>query len=183
MKNTQRLLVLTLPLSLLGCGGAGPASAAATPPAPPAHMNVLQMMRAFPFPHANVLFDAQTTDPVGADKKNSMVYSVYRWGDSDSYAGWEGVENSALALAEMAPILLTPRSCANGLPAPVDQPEWKAAVAMLVTAGEKAHAAAQTKDLEKMVEVSNALVDSCAACHDKFRDVDLAGGTRCTVGK
>jgi hypothetical protein len=28
-----------------------------------------------------------------------MVYSVYRWQDSDTYAGWDGIESSALALA------------------------------------------------------------------------------------
>jgi len=61
-----------------------------------AHEHV-QLMRTFPFPHANVLFDTQSKDPVGTEKKESMVFSVYRWGDSDTYAGWEGVENSALA--------------------------------------------------------------------------------------
>jgi hypothetical protein len=70
---------------------------------------------------ANVLFDTQGRDPVGPEKSKSMSYSVYRWYDSDTYAGWSGVENSALALAEMAPILLIPRACANGKPAPVDR--------------------------------------------------------------
>jgi hypothetical protein len=138
-------------------------------------------MRAFPFPHANVLFDTQSRDPVGEDKKNSMVFSVYRWGDSDTYAGWEGVESSALALAEMAPMLLVARSCANGLPAPVDEADWKAAVQGLVDAGAAAHKAARTRNLEEMVAVSETLVNSCAACHDKYRDVDLEGGTRCKV--
>jgi hypothetical protein len=146
-------------------------------------MNMLQLMRAFPFPHANVLFDTQSRDPIGPDKKASMAFSVYRWGDSDTYAGWEGVESSALALAEMAPMLLIPRACANGLPAPVDQPEWKAAVEGLVLAGEAAHEAARTKTLDEMVAVSEMLVNSCAACHDKYRDVDLEGGQRCKVAQ
>ena len=182
MKKNPRLLLLVLPLLLLGCRGAEP-TAAATPasaPAPTTRMNMLQLMRAFPFPHVNVLFDAQTNDP---KSKNSMVFGVYRWGDADTYAGWEGVENSALALAEMSPILLTARPCANGLPAPVDEPDWKAAVQQLATAGEDAYKAAQTKNLDKMTEVSEGLVNSCAACHDKYRDVDLKGGTRCKVGK
>jgi hypothetical protein len=25
------------------------------------------------------------------------------------------------------------------------------------------------------------VVNSCSACHDKYRDVDLQGGTRCEV--
>jgi hypothetical protein len=142
-------------------------------------MNMLQLMRAFPFPHSNVLFDTQDRDPIGPEKKQSMVFSVYRWQDSDTYAGWEGVENSALALAEMAPLLLIPRACANGLPAPVDAPEWKAAVEGLVAAGEAAHQAARTKSLDEMLTVSETVVNSCSSCHDKYRDVDLEGGTRC----
>lgn len=180
--KTPQLLALMLPLCLVGCGASEPAAAVAAA-APKAHMNMLQLMRAFPFPHANVLFDTQTRDPIGPEKKESMVFSVYRWQDSDTYAGWEGVENSALALAEIAPILLTPRSCANGLPAPVDQPEWKAAVQGLVAVGEKAHTAAQTKNLDEMLAVGETLANACAACHDKYRDVDLEGGTRCKVGK
>ena len=178
--KSLRLLVLILPLLITGCRASEPAAAATTTPAAPkAHMNMLQLMRAFPFPHSNVLFDAQTRDPIGPEKKQSMVYSVYRWQDSDTYAGWEGVESSALALAEMAPLLLTPRMCANGLPAPVDQPNWKAAVEGLVSAGAAAHKAALTKNLDEMLAVSETLVNSCSACHDKYRDVDLEGGTRC----
>jgi hypothetical protein len=177
------VLVLVLPLLVVGWRAFEQAAAAAQKPAAKAHMNMLQLMRAFPFPHANVLFDTQSRDPVGPEKKASMVFSVYRWGDSDTYAGWEGVENSALALVEMAPILLTPRACANGLPAPVAQPDWKTAVQGLVAAGELAHKAALTRNLDAMLDVSETLSNACAACHDKYRDVDLEGGARCKVGK
>jgi hypothetical protein len=167
-------------LFLIGCRASEPAAAAAPAAAPKAHMNMLQLMRAFPFPHSNVLFDTQTRDPIGPEKKQTMVYSVYRWQDSDTYAGWDGIESSALALAEMAPLLLIPRACANGLPAPVDEADWKAAVEGLVAAGEATHKAALTKNLDEMLTVSETLVNSCSACHDKYRDVDLEGGTRCT---
>lgn len=180
--TSRRLLVLILPLFIVGCRASEPATAAATTPAEPkAQMNMLQFMRAFPFPHSNVLFDAQTRDPIGPEKTQSMSFSVYRWQDADTYAGWAGVENSALALAEMAPLLLTPRMCANGLPAPVDRPDWKAAVDELVNAGQAAHKAALTKNLDEMLVVSETVVNACSACHDKYRDVDLSGGTRCQV--
>jgi len=179
--KSPRVLALVLPLSLLGCRAPEPAAAAA--PAPKAHMNMLQLMRAFPFPHSNVVFDTQSRDPVGPEKKASMVFSIYRWGDSDTYAGWEGVDASALALAEMAPLLLIPRACANGRPAPVDEPDWKAAVQGLVEAGETAHKVAQAKNLDEMIAVGETLSNACAACHDKYRDVDLEGGQRCTVAK
>jgi len=181
--KSRYLFMLLLVLVVVGWRISEPAAAAGAAAAPKAHMNMLQLMRAFPFPHANVLFDTQSKDPVGPEKKESMVFSVYRWGDSDTYAGWEGVENSALALSEMAPLLLVPRLCSNGLPAPVARPDWTKAVNGLVVAGEKAHKAAQTKNLDAMLDVSETLSDACAACHEKYRDVDLSGGTRCKVGK
>ena len=181
--KSRYLFVSLLVLVFVGWRISESAAAAGPAAAPRAHMNMLQLMRAFPFPHANVLFDTQSKDPVGPEKKESMVFSVYRWGDSGTYAGWEGVENSALALSEMAPLLLLPRLCSNGLPAPVAQPDWTKAVNGLVVAGEKAHKAAQTKNLDAMLDVSETLSDACAACHEKYRDVDLSGGTRCTVGK
>ena len=181
--KSRYLLVPLLPLMVLGWRSSETAAAGGAAQTSKAHMNMLQLMRAFPFPHANVLFDAQAKDPVGPEKKQSMVCSVDRWGDSDTYAGWEGVENSALALAEMAPILLTPRLCANGIPAPVMQSGWKKAVEGLVLAGEKAHKAALTRNIDAMLDVGETLSNACAACHDKYRDVDLEGGTRCKVGK
>jgi cytochrome c556 len=69
------------------------------------------------------------------------------------------------------------------LDAPVDQPDWKAAVEGLIYPGEIAHKAAQTKSLDEMLTVSETVVNSCSACHDKYRDVDLEGGTRCQVKK
>jgi hypothetical protein len=183
MKKFYMPVLVLLPLSIAGWRSFAPAVAAAPEPATKAHMNMLQLMRAFPFPHSNVVFDTQSKDPGGAEKKQSMVFSVYRWGDSDTYAGWEGVENSALALAEMAPLLLTPRLCANGMPAPVTQPDWKKAVQGLAAAGETAHTAALTRNMDLMLDVSETLSNSCAACHDKYRDVDLEGGTRCRVAK
>ena len=176
-------LILIASLLFVSCRGTEVTAAAPAPPVNNAQMNMLQVMRAFPFPHANVLFDTQTKDPVGPEKKASMVFSVYRWGDSDTYAGWEGVDNSALALTELAPILLAPRLCANGKPAPVDQEDWKKAVQGLVAAGEAAHKAAASKNLDAMLDVSETLTNACAACHDKYRDVDLSGGVRCSVGK
>src|SRR5262245_39168436 len=170
MKRVSGLILIT-PLLFVSCRGSEATAAApvAPPPAPAVkhEMNMLQVMRAFPFPHANVLFDTQTKDPVGPEKKQSMVYSVYRWGASDTYAGLEGVDNSALALTELAPILLAPRLCANGKPAPVDQDDWKKAVEGLVAAGQAAHKAAASKNLDAMLDVSETLTNACAACHNK----------------
>jgi hypothetical protein len=178
-------LVIMLPFLFSACGSQEPQAVAApeTSVGKP-HMNMLQLMRAFPFPHANVLFDTQSRDPVGPEKTASMVFSVYRWGDTDVYAGWPGVESSALALAEMAPLLLIPgRVCANGLPAPVDREDWKKAVEGLAEVGEAAYKAAQTKNMDAMVEMAEKITNACAACHDIYRDIDQVGKMRCVVSQ
>ena len=46
------------------------------------------------------------------------------WGGS-IYSGWELVDYAAIALAESAPLMLTPgRRCENGKPVPVNDPDW-----------------------------------------------------------
>jgi hypothetical protein len=86
MKRTcLHATVLMLPLLTVACGGdTGVAPPVVEAAAPRAHMNMLQLMRAFPFPHSNVLFDARGRDPEGPEKKQSMSYSVYRWYEADN---------------------------------------------------------------------------------------------------
>ncbi len=78
-----------------------------------------------------------------------------------------------------------PRHTANFSPEIEARPSLprrrKAAVEGLVSAGEAAHKAALTKNLDEMLAVSETVVNSCSACHDTYRDVDLEGGTRCQV--
>jgi len=93
----------------------------------------------------------------------------------------KGWENSALALSEMAPLLLLPRACANGKPAPVDQDDWKKAVEGLVTVGETVAKEARAKNIDAMLDLSEKVSNACAACHERYRDVDLTGGVRCEV--
>jgi len=57
MKKLYLSVLLLLPLTLIGWRTLDSPAAAAAEPAMKAHMNMLQLMRAFPFPHANVLFD------------------------------------------------------------------------------------------------------------------------------
>jgi len=173
--RTLRLwaVIVTCGTLAAACNASAPPAEEPAPPAPTSQMDMLRLMRAFPFPHANVLFDTQTRDPEGEEKTESMSFSVYRWMDADTYAGWAGVENSALALAEMAPLLLLPRACSNGNPAPVDQEDWQTAVDGLIAAGEEGYAAAQTRNLDEMLAFSETLTNACAACHGKYRDVDL----------
>ena len=85
--------------------------------------NLNQVMRGILFPNSNIIFTVQTNDP--GEKKNTGVateggFNWTMWG-SNLYSGWEIVDYAAIALAESAPMLLTPgRKCENGKPVPVN---------------------------------------------------------------
>jgi hypothetical protein len=92
-----------------------------------------------------------------------------------TFGGWQAVENAGLALTESANLLLIPgRQCANGVPAPIDNPDWTKFVNDLRDAGVKAYKAAQTKDQDKMIEASDTLSLACAGCHRKWRETRAA---------
>jgi cytochrome c556 len=98
---------------------------------------------------------------------------------ANTYSGWAQVENSAIALSETANLILIPgRKCENGLPVPLDQANFKKFAQGLVDAGQAAYKAAQSKNLDAMVEVSGTVSDACLACHEKYRDVPQ-GKQRC----
>jgi hypothetical protein len=99
------------------------------------------------------------------------------------YTGWLAVDQAAIAIAETAPLLLTPgRRCQNGKPVPVDRADWQKFVADLVEAGRVAHRASQARDFKAFVEISEKLNDACANCHKVYRDkggTEGSGATRC----
>jgi len=83
------------------------------------------------------------------------------------------VENSALALAEAANLIMIPgRLCENGQPVPVDQETFRQAAAGLADAGRAAYKAAQSKSMDAIVEVSETVAEACANCHERYRDFD-----------
>jgi hypothetical protein len=142
---------------------AGPAQAGR------AQANLGQLMKGTFYPAANVVFAAQDLDPavVPRAKDPNMATDLL----ASSYGKWEAVENSALAIAELADLLMVPgRKCANGLEVPVNNPDWAKFVQELRDAGMKAYAAAQTKDQDKMIDVSGAMTTACAHCHNKYRE-------------
>lgn len=181
------VILFSLGLSAIACG-TGPSNDAPAEPAAPAapaakaHGNLLQVMRAIDFPNSNTIFDTQTKDPAAPPEKSDS-------GDSASsrfsglYGGWEAVENSAIALAETANLLLIPgRVCSNGKPVPVDDADFRKYTQILADAGLAAYKAAQSKNQDAMVEVSGTVADACALCHEVYRDRGPAGSPeRCTA--
>lgn len=141
-------------------------------PAAQAHSNLAQLMRGIPFTFANIVFDAQSQDP-GAPRTPADVGGGATATFRNVYGGWQEVENSALALAESANLILIPgRACENGKPVPLQDEAFRKAAQGLADAGRAAYKAAQSKSMDAMVEVSDTVSQACAACHEPYRDFD-----------
>jgi S-disulfanyl-L-cysteine oxidoreductase SoxD len=134
--------------------------------------NLQQLMAGIFFPSSNIIFNVQTHDP-GAPVKPSDTdkgaFSWTQWG-AGIYSGWEMVDDAAIVISEAAPLLLTPRRCQNGRPAPVDRPDWIKFTEQLAEAGRAAYRAAQTRNQEAVSDATNQLSDACFACHRVYRD-------------
>jgi len=134
--------------------------------------NMQQLMVGIFFPSSNIIFNVQTHDP-GAPVKpvdtGKGDFSWTQWG-AGIYSGWEMVDDAAIAISEAAPLLLTPRRCQNGRPAPVDRPDWIKFTQNLVEAGRAAYKASQTRNQETVSDATNQLSDACFACHRVYRD-------------
>jgi hypothetical protein len=156
-------------------------SAAAAPPAysPRPHATLAQMMRGIPFTFANIVFDAQSKDP-GAPREPAALGQTATETYRNVYGGWQEVENSALALAEAANLMMIPgRLCENGKPVPLHEETYRKAAEGLAAAGLAAFKAAQSKSMDAMIEVSETVTVACANCHEPYRDVDNPAD-RCT---
>jgi cytochrome c2 len=158
----------------------GPAPAASQGPAFPPAGNLAQVMRGILFPSSNIIFTVQTHDP--GEKKTATDgvatdggFNWMVWG-GNIYSGWDLVDYAAVALAESAPLLLTPgRRCENGKPVPVSDPEWLKFTNELAEAGRAAYKASQSRNQEAVSDVSNQVADSCLNCHQAYRDKPRAG--------
>ncbi len=156
---------------------------AAARPQSQVHGDLRQVMRGILFPNSNVVFLAQGTDPATVPKDADGTTSVNPL--ASVYGGWEAIENSGIALAEAANLLTIPgRTCANGKPVPVQNADWQRFVQGLRDAGMASYKAAQTKDMDKMLDAADTLTNACSDCHDVYREkTEQRGGdaARCTA--
>ena len=157
--------------------------AAASRPQSQVEGDLRQVMRGILFPNSNVVFLAQGTDPASVPKDADGTTSVNPL--ASVYGGWEAIENSSIALAEAANLLTIPgRMCANGKPVPVQNADWQRFVQGLRDAGMASYKAAQTKDMDKMLDAADTLTNACSECHDVYREkTEQRGGdaARCTA--
>ena len=140
---------------------------------PPAG-NLAQVMRGILFPSSNIIFTAQTLDPgaprTTTDRAAAEGFNWITWGGG-IYPGWELVDYAAVALAESAPLMLTPgRRCENGKPVPVDDADWVKFTVELAEAGKAAYKASQSRNQAAVSDVTNQVADACLNCHQVYRD-------------
>jgi hypothetical protein len=143
-------------------------------PAARVQANLAQLMRGTLYPASNVIFAAQDQNPadVPPAKDPSAAPNLL----ASSYGKWDAVENSALAIAEVANLLALPgRKCSNGRDVPLQNADWAKFVQGLRDAGMVVYKAAQSKSQDKIVDAADTMTTACANCHDKYREKpDLA---------
>ncbi len=143
MKSTRTLL-LALVGTLVACTAKQPAAApaAAAPPPLEALATTRQVMLGITIPTSDVVFQVGNKAP--ADDME-----------------WEKVQASAIALAESGNLLMVGTRV-------VDQGDWiKNAQALIATAKE-AGAAAQDKNVDKVLAAGDKIYEVCDACHKKY---------------
>ena len=172
--NDAVLGTITWPSGLVAA--AASASARAYPPLG----NMAQLMRGIFFPNSNLIFTVQTRDP-GApapppSANQTAGFSFVDWG-AGIYGGWQLVDNAAIALADAAPLMLTPGiRCENGRLAPVTDPDWIKFTEQMITIARQTYRASQSRNQDAVSEATGDLSDACAACHGVYRETRGRGG-------
>src|SRR5438105_260826 len=153
------MLVVVLELSLPAQAvskDAGPPKPATATMQVQADLN--RLMRGALYPASNVVFSAQNDNPAEVKRIPGQDPSMATDPLTSTFGGWQAVENAALALSESTNLLLIPgRKCANGLPVPMNNPDWSKFVQELRDAGMKAYKAAQSKNQDQMVGAADTL--------------------------
>ena len=165
------LKAITLPGAQVAA--ARPVAPGTAPAFPPAG-NLAQLMRGVLFPAANMIFNVQRYDPATPPKPTNLSkdagFSWVDWG-AGVYKGWELVDYAAVALGETAPLMLTQgRRCENGKPVPINDPDWIKFTIELQQVSKEVYAAAQTRNQEKVSDITERLADMCLHCHQAYRD-------------
>jgi hypothetical protein len=143
--------------------------AQAQSPALPVPATLAQLMKGTLYPASNVVFAAQDENPANVPRAKDPNMSTDLL--TSSYGKWEAVENSALAIAEVANLLTLPgRKCTNGLDVPLRNADWARFVQELREAGMTAYAAAQAKNQDKVTDAAGVLTMACANCHNRYRE-------------
>ena len=117
---------------------------------------------------------SQETQPptrVVGTMSDLMVKMIYPTSDAIFYietrtpktdAEWGELQAKTLTLAESANLLMMPGRAR-------DQDRWMADAKLMLDAGMAAYAAAKKKDVAALVELNDAVYQSCVVCHQHYR--------------
>jgi hypothetical protein len=113
---------------------------------------------------------APPTRPIGT-MSDLMVKMIYPTSDAIFYietrtpktdAEWGELQAKTLTLAESANLLMMPGRAR-------DQDRWMADAKLMLDAGMAAYTAAKKKDVAALVELNDAVYQSCVVCHQHYR--------------
>jgi hypothetical protein len=171
--SPEEAALKTIALPGAQTAAARPAAPGSAPTFPPSG-NMAQLMRGVLFPAANMIFNVQRYDPGAPPPKTNLSkeagFSWVDWG-AGVYTGWEIVDYSAVALGETAPLMLAQgRRCENGRPVPINDPDWIKFTIELQETSKAVYAAAQTRNQEKVSDITERLADMCLHCHQAYLD-------------
>jgi S-disulfanyl-L-cysteine oxidoreductase SoxD len=140
--------------------------------------NLAQLMRGVFFPNSNLIFAVQQQDPGAAKGPNNVqagASTYFDWG-MGIYTGWQVIDNAALAIIDISPMMLNPDlKCENGRAAPVNDPDWIKFTEQLITVTKDVYRKSQARNQEAVSDATGDFSDACAACHSAYRDVRGAG--------
>ena len=163
--------ILALSLLVAVCGLSLMAQAPSSNAPQQVYADLNQLMRGVLYPAANVVFSTQADNPAEVKLPPGHDPSMSTDPLTSAFGGWQAVENAALALAESTNLLSIPgRKCSNGATVPTKDPTWEPFVQEVRDASMKAYKAAQAKDQDKMIEISETLSAACDNCHRKWRN-------------
>ncbi len=169
----MRFVGTALVLLVTACASASTSTAGL--PAPEPMGTLAEVMRGILFPNSNILFDVQSADPGNPPPAAAGGGATATF--SGIYAGWQMVENAAIALGESANLITIPgRRCENGRPVPLSQPNWAVFVQGLRDAADVMLVAARARNREAASDATNDVADACYFCHEAYRDAE----PRCT---
>jgi S-disulfanyl-L-cysteine oxidoreductase SoxD len=138
--------------------------------------NLAQLMRAITFPNANIIFNVQVKDPGGPKPPTPVPFDYVLWGQTQ-YAGWQAVDQAALALQETTPMFLLPgRRCENGRPVPINNADFKQTTQALIDLSRELYKISQSRNADALAGMADKLNDACANCHKVYRDVGTTEG-------
>jgi hypothetical protein len=144
--TTVRVLAATLLLTTLGaCRGSEAADPATYTPI----ATVDQVMDAIVVPSSDAVFDAVVYE-------NGALVQAPKTDDD-----WFRLQMHALAVAEAGNLLMMP-------PRAKDTGEWDMFAHAMVTSGAAVAKAAESKDVEGLLETGGELYRACAGCHEKY---------------